>query len=335
MSTTFLNIVRFPIPLEFKNSALGLRRKITVGPLTGAIYLPRENLANIDESFSGLRPPQLRDIAWALKVFNLGREERDHLHWGQYFTWNKTSPAATAVASVGHAVLSFNPNQDNGPKSLSEVAAECHKHLPLWYRRLKEWIEVVSKDDLDADHPLGAVKRPELVSTPWTFRQNGKLKYDYINPMLVLHGSTGDNALDARLWSSAIRGANRELHPPEVRILLRDARAAFLRKNYRRTVLDSATATELLIDPVLRRILLRTNNVNVVDYLLKQNWSFKWRKEMLAKLGIAVPQGLAEKLMNVRNDVIHANKTITQEQARQGLALAEQLADQLEPLRVP
>lgn len=334
MHSQFLNVIRFPVPIEFRNQSLGLRRKIIVGPLVGTIYLPTENIEEINRGRL-LRPPQVGDIDWLLKVTNHDRPSVEKLEWGSYFTWNPANPAATAVASVSHAVLRFPESQPSGRKSLKEIARECHQLMPEWHRRLTDWIEILAKDDLDADHPLESHQSPDFMCALWTYRTNGKRSYDYVNPALVLMLSKGESALDKTLWSSAIRSANKRLEPTEVRLLLRDARAALHRKKFRRTVLDAATAVELLIEPALRKKLLQSNSPVVVEHLLKQGWRFSWRKQIMKKLGMWLPPRIEKDLMDVRNGVIHKNASVARPQAAKALEQAEQLADYYEPIRRP
>jgi hypothetical protein len=332
----YLNLVRFPVALQFRERALGLRRDIAIGPLNGTIHLPRSNVTSIAEPFSTLKAPGVRQIAYAVRVHNHGRENYDRLWWGKYFTWHSKDPKNTAVASIAHAAISFSAVQAGGMTPLKVVAEQCHNHLPAWYSKLADWIEVLTKVDLDAAHSLQrVVEGPRLNTVPWISIERGQKRYDYVNAPGVAIGSDGKDALDGKLWSAALRGANRGLRPAEERLLLRDARAALARRHPRRAVLDAATVAELVIEPALRRALLRRNPQSVVDHLLKTDWQFARRKELMLALGMWLPPTLDQDLMKRRNKAIHENAIITQPQAKAAVDIAEQLANHYVPLKVP
>jgi hypothetical protein len=330
----YLNIVRFPIPLEFHNSALGLRRRVVIGRLRGTLMLPLPNIDAIEVPFSGLLPPRAKNIDLAQRVYaqGVGGEPDVYVDWGRYFTWHKDRPAETAVASVRLAALSFPQAQPQGVMSLEEVAEECLNHIVDWCSRLVDWIEVLTGDDLDAAHPIhSALDRAPWTSTPWIYVEGDAPQYQFVNPVLRLYGSRGDNAIGPREWSTVIRSANAGRDLPEAWSLLRDARAAYRRDHGRRAVLDAATAAELIIDRQLRAKLLRRNDPPFVDKLLKGTWQVSRRLELMSALGMWLPADIDTKLSSLRNRVVHSNASVTKSDAAAAVDVAEQLARRYEP----
>ena len=234
----YLNLIHFPVACEFRHAALGVRRQIRIGALTGFINLPRPDATAIGKSFSALLPPRARDIEFAVRVFDHGTSNAwDRLHWGKYFTYSGKDPEGTAVASVSYAAITFPAVQGGVEKPLEDVANECIDHMPEWCGRLTSWIEVLTTDDLDPAHPVRSTIDPERWTTAaWITSSGAKPDYDYVNPPLILIGSDGKNAMGREQWKAAIRGANTNAEPPEVHLLMRDARAAWMRDQGRRSI---------------------------------------------------------------------------------------------------
>jgi hypothetical protein len=332
----YVNLVNFPVPLHFRESALGSRRNVIVGSAHGRIVLPLSNLSSIAEPFSVLRAPPVRDIDFAVRVHDNGRDAIEHLRWGGYFTWNAKDLANTAVASVGWGALAFPATQNGVRRSLKWVSQMCLDHAPDWSARLADWIEVLTGADLDATHPLqGVFEGPRWNSSAWINRMGSKRSYEYVNPIGIAIGSTGDDALDPAKWSTAIRGANTGVRPPETLLLIRDARAAQRRRNGRRAVLDAATAVELIIEPALRTELLLRNPQTFVDHLLKAEWSFSNRAQLMSSLGMWLPPNLASNVMDLRNKVIHANATVGAREANVAIVATTALAARYVPMSLP
>jgi hypothetical protein len=184
----YLNLLHFPVPCEFRNSALGHRREIKIGSLSGSIYLPRANLAAVGEPFNELLPPHVRDIAFAVRVFDHGRSNAwERLRWGGYFIYNVNDPAGTAVASVRFAAITFPARQGREVVTMPALAEECLKNMPAWCSRLTSWIEVLTKDDLDSAHSLPAALHPERWTTAaWVTSSQGKPTYKYNRQCIYL-----------------------------------------------------------------------------------------------------------------------------------------------------
>lgn len=325
----YLNILSFPVAFEFKNGALGARRRVKVGRLEGHIVLPRANNAAIGGAFAELLPPALKHMDFAARVYAQShRHEFDsRLRWGGYFTYHPTDPVNTAVASVGAAVLAFSNRQSGEELTVHQVGEECLEHFPRWCARLRDWIEVLTRDDLNAAFPVSAAVVPERwTSTAWIrFKDNDGLDRDFINPMLHLFGSDGKNAMDASTWAKAVEAANDCREIPEVWALLRDARAAQIRNQGRRAVLDAATAVELIVNRQLRDRLLEMNPANYVEKAMKGTWQVTRRLDLMVGLGMWVPTGIDAKLTALRNRVVHANDPVTRDQAKQAVDVTEEL----------
>ena len=300
-----------------------------MGNLRGSLILPIANNDAIEKPFAELLPPRAMHVAFATQIYAQSHqsERNGAISWGRYFAYTKNDPVESAVASVHSAILAFSPTQHGRTMSVRQVAEECLEHLPQWCARLTDWIEVLTRDDLNPAHSLSAQIAPKRWTTAaWIHTSSARPEYTFVNPVLSLFGSDGKNAMGASEWSAAIRAANARRDLPEIWTLLRDARGAQRRGNGRRAVLDAATAAELIIDRQLRARLLRDNDVAFVDNLLKSTWQVSRRMDLMKSLGMWLPAGLETKLSSLRNRVGHSNAAVTRGQAIGAVDVAEDLA---------
>ena len=338
-ASRYLHLIEFPIALGIQNQALGLRCSIALGNVNGSLYLPRPNLPAVgsDLSFRRLNPPAVRNIAFAARMHDHSEQPAENFSWGGYSSWNPKDLANSAVAFVEFAALAFPAKQKGRWATFDDITSQFGQHFDACCSRLVDWIEVQTHADLDSTQPFERVSvGPKWSTAAWTYRDAGKNEHEYPNYTInVMGASLQERALDKRQWSNAVRGANRSLRPPEIHLLLRDARAAQLRSSGRRAVLDAATAVDLIVGPALRSMLLKRNAPAFVERLLKQEWQFKRRMELMHSLGMFVPPGLSVDVMELRNKVIHGNKPVSHAQAHKAVEIAQALAEHYTPLGVP
>ncbi len=317
--------------MTFRNSALGVWRRIAVGPLTGTIYLPRPNLEGaVEELFSvNLLPPRLKDIDFAIRV----ESDDNRVSWGRYFSYNKNDLAGTALATVGAAVLAIPAKQVDREWSLEEVAKACISDFPGWCRSLTDWIEVLTGNDLNTAHSVDETLDPSRwTSAAWIKSTPGSADYEYVNPAINIYDHD-ENPMYSTHWSAAIRAANAGRQLPDIWALLRDARSAQRRRQYRRAILDAATAAELIVDQELRNRLLKANSIPFVDKLLKNTWQVSRRMDLMAAQGMWLPTGIRKDLTDLRNQVIHKNIVASPREAQTALDVAYNFANHYVGLR--
>ena len=202
-----------------------------------------------------------------------------------------------------------------------------YSKLSSWSQRLSDWVEVLASDDLNDSHPVHRAIAPRHWTSPaWIHPQGSKIRYTFVNPPISLIGSSGENALDAGLWSRAVRAANNQRDIPDIWALVRDARAAQRRRLGRRAVLDAATAAELIIERQLRTTLRRNNPDAFVERLMKSAWQVSRRIELMRSLKMWLPPKIEENLSSLRNRVVHNNAPVSKEEAKAAVDAAEQLA---------
>jgi hypothetical protein len=292
------------------------------------IYLPRPNGAAIGKPFESLLAPRVKDVDFVVRVhLHVAASEEPEMYWGKYFAWNQKDPEGSAIASVKHAIVSFAARQGNVTLSADSVTETCLHEFPAWSARLADWIEVLTSEDLNASHPLHvAIAEPRWMSTAWIHSDRRRPDYMFVNPPLTSIGSRGESALDAVLWTRAVRAANNRRDIPEIWALVRDARAAQRRGLGRRAVLDAATAAELIIEKQLRAHLSRVNPPAFVDKLMTSTWQVSRRIELMRSLELWLPAKIDDHLTLLRNRVVHNNAQVKKPAAKAAVDAVEQLA---------
>ena len=133
----YLNIITFPLALNFKNEVFGKSRRVNLDGLSGTLYLPQPNLAGIKQDKRGLLAPKVKGIDLAIRVFEGNPVSEDRrIWWGDYFKWNTQDLGKTAVASVVRAVLSIPAEQAGNNYAVDDVGKKCLTAFPQWSGRL-------------------------------------------------------------------------------------------------------------------------------------------------------------------------------------------------------
>lgn len=332
----YLNLLRFPASFRFHHAALGVRRRVLIGPLTGFILLPRGDLSRVGDAFGELLPPRLRGVEGLVQLSEGNAPSySERIRWGGYFTYHRDNPDGTAIASVGHAVLAVPASQQSKDLSRREVGELAIEHMPAWSARLTTWIELLTHDDLDAAHPLYDALFPSHWTTAGWYSPEDPEPREYINPTMVLLGGDRKHAMSPDAWASALRATSAQIVPPEVHLLLRDARAARLRNRTRRCIIDLATVVELVVEECLSAELRLAASVPVQEWLLSQEWRVSRRLMLMKKLGLWIPPELLSHLIPLRNRVVHSNAEVTREDAAMATSTVAAFVHRYRPLTWP
>lgn len=103
-----------------------------------------------------------------------------------------------------------------------------------------------------------------------------------------------------------------------------DAERAQFDEHYRKSVLDSATATEVCFSLIIGRFLPATDDLN--KYIYSKHSSLRQKRELLKVLKVDLPEKEADylnKLDYVRNRVIHAGYVPSKREVNAALMIAE------------
>ena len=152
---------------------------------------------------------------------------------------------------------------------------------------------------------------------------------------LVRFASPTERA-DRHQWSRAVADTNAEHAVPHEHLFLRDARAAFRREDYRKAVIDAATAAEVALSKVIRQRLTGAGrDAKAIEQIFKKTSGVVELDELYSVLDDPPPIS-RERLMNQvaekRNEAAHAGISPTPDLARQSIATVSELLDAVTPV---
>jgi hypothetical protein len=122
--------------------------------------------------------------------------------------------------------------------------------VEAWFDAVRSWIEVLTGQDLDHRHPVHDATLHGHGLTLW---DGGALS----PPGLLTLTTPTVNPLDLSGWRSVLARVAGGAAPPAEHLLARDARAAAVRRETRKAVLDAAAAAELVLNGLLAQELAR------------------------------------------------------------------------------
>ncbi len=321
---------KFPVPIGCRPDLLGVRSRIALPGIPAVLCLPveLERKVGFEGSFG---PPRLRDMKWFVNVM-------EHVEPGLYDPWGHYGAGGPRedqwVGYVTSAVLRVNASTGTR-KAVMHAAQQVHESIDGWYSLLRDWVEVLTEQDLEHEHPYPSVLGRAAVETAaWIYRGGSPSspQYDFFNPPGIIRMPGGD-PLTRSLWQTAVRRANAGTSPPDAYLLLRDARAALHRQVTRRVVLDTATAVEVVLVPLLDDRISRSLGSAASMTLLPKRQPISAKIPILQSIGVTLPATLQDDVFGLRNRVIHNGYSPTIAEARAALQTGTAAVAQHCPLR--
>lgn len=238
--------------------------------------------------------------------------------WGWPLSWN--TPGEQSSLAVSQVVMTLEKVM---PARATDVLASCRKELPQWFSTLKDWCEILTKQDL---HVVAPRERVRLDGRGWACWHDGDPIR--VRPRIILDFDYGD-PVSQTCWNRLVLLAGSGIQPETEHLLLRDARSAHVRRQFRRAVLDAATAIEIALYNLIIKKQLQ-NPSPLVETLIEvhgKNWSMGTMQNVVAKLG-DLPPSMTNDLVALRNAVIHkqASKPTAEESKRMLEAAADLVA---------
>jgi hypothetical protein len=228
--------IRLPAPVRLRSGVLGENYWTRIGSFDVRLKLPRVDMGVM----CGLTRPNVSRYG----ARHLQAEESISWPWGSVVL--STTKQADVVAVEGLVVGIVLDGHK--PKDALQAVLDGYRD---WFRRLKDWIEVYSDQDLDPNYTgYGVVEVNQAYF--WTI---GERPNSLVNPhsirMTVQDGPGG--SLTKREWKRILINVESATQPTDERLLLRDVGIAVARGQYRRAVLDSATLAELSLWELIGR----------------------------------------------------------------------------------
>jgi hypothetical protein len=195
-------------------------------------------------------------------------------------------------------------------ETAQRVGEEIMQSFNPWFAQFLTWIEVLTAQDLDVTSPYHGWRSEGLGLThPWVIAEGRGLTYTYVNRPVIGDMPSEEIGVSKAQWKRSVRAANAALEVPGPHLLMRDARAALARSDYRSAVIDTGTAVELTLSELLEERLSQGLNGSVVDEILSRVRNFGDRQRLVRRLGIMLPDDLYKLVAEPRNDVLHRNQT--------------------------
>lgn len=272
--------------------------EININGFEGKILMPKLS-NNFFEKSEGYRDFLLQQEC----EINFGEGE----DWGQPFSWPS-----------GESYLSKFKIEIESPRSsiLDDIKDDLLKETNRWIKRFEENLFVFGyhvglpriKEAGTYSKRFELYFKPDKESKPQRIISNNNHSVTVNIP----------NSIELNDFSKAIETAslNKNLCPEYK--LLKDSQMALKTNEYRKSILDSATALELCLTNVLKRELI-VENQDLLNKILKMNNSISKKRELLNILNINLPLPSPEyqdKVEGLRNKSIHAGIEISEEEAK-------------------
>lgn len=301
-----------PVTLE----CLGKEYPITIAGITGVLETPFIFDGFYEEKKLGqLQPSKHGNIKYS-----------DHFDWGSVNSWPHGD------SNIRACKILFDHIEE---RSFEETGNIIALELKKWRSILIDNISLILKEDYRGPRRANVSKSYGLGEFG-LFRQNRNSDNTFIPDDFK---STVINLISRKILRFDVDGLKKVLDdtskgtaPLLPFYFLFDAERAKFEENYRKSVLDSATAVEVCFSFLVSKLLPFENDIN--KYVSSQNNSLRLKRKLLNVLKVAIP--VAEKryeddLDIVRNRVIHAGHSPTNIEASTAYEIAKQTLYSLLP----
>lgn len=173
--------------------------------------------------------------------------------WGGPSQWHTDRQfGAGDAAYISHILVSTQILSVNSGDAAHQIGVAVQVEIDAWANLLGDWLEVLAARWFRRPNRHGAVLSGQAGPiSAWHFDGSSSTRLE--NPNSTRAVGLGGDGIPLANWSAALRLAGECRVPPVERILLRDARVGVGIGDFRRAVLDAATATEIALALLLDR----------------------------------------------------------------------------------
>lgn len=296
-------------------------------------FLNETIAARIAERDVIVHPPSITlddgvGASWLAPPRVLGRPAlRSEEYWGMVHHGTKSDPVGVVVKQ-----LAFTTEIDDGAdvEATAELIAGA---MDVWWDHVRGWLEVMAGQHLTM---VGHHKMEYIGSkTPmWALCKDGTRR----TPISIAGSSS------IRLGREKVVGVDRDIFrdcvsladegPSLAWILLRDARSLAAAGQFRRAIIDAATAGELAVTAMLDAS-LNTETQNEATRLRIGANNLGRKLGLLASRGHSLPQSFRRDLVYKRNDAVHEGIPISPGDCRAAIVEAAGVVETAFPLPTP
>lgn len=209
------------------------------------------------------------------------------------------------------------------------LAQDILHHIDAWWENVKTWLEIATNQRLaqvghEADDPLN----PNTRTSIWSVNDDGTRRKSQIGGT-ILQGPARVQAVSAEILQDCLALA--ATTPPLAWTLLRDARALHDADQYRRAVIDAATAAELAATTLIDGLLAGTEPATRKK-LIKGHQTLGGKRTLLEKLGFKLPDTFKKDLVERRNAAVHEGTDISHSECEAAFRDALTIVEKAFPL---
>ncbi|OBA64699.1 hypothetical protein A5647_24815 [Mycobacterium sp. 1100029.7] len=235
------------------------------------------------------------------------------------------------------AFVATLPPEDTVPAHLRSewgldiFGIDVRNEIDAWWDRVRTWLEISTGQGLAQVGAKQQTWNSDSRTRIWLAssgvkREEWKGGGTEITCPQIVHGVNAD------VFEAC--AALSEVEPPLAWTLLRDARALQGVGQYRRAVIDAATAAELAVGELLDDRLKNVEKV-VREALLESKPMLGSRTALLEKLGQGLPKSFTDRLVNKRNKAVHRGVDPTLDECESAIREAVNLVERVFPLPAP
>lgn len=289
----FLQVMRSGLVLE--HQLLGESFKIDFSEWAFEIFLPSLNF-NPQEPFHRLELPsgfRLED------GFDLPAD------WGSIVEFEGTNSKMTPKnASVKTLLVAVRNTSGGAEKSQARLA---------WEGFWENFLDLVETNS-NQDSENGSVISHRGASNYFLKVQDGVLKPGSLHVQVGVGPLIRGEVVTRQIFERALELSLGDKRAPEVHRLLRRSRFGFHQSDFRRTVIEAATAQEVLLSELVRSELLKSGR----DLFHQLRLDKRTLGELLRNwrsIGGWLPEGQSSELTELRNRVVHEGYLPTEAEA--------------------
>jgi hypothetical protein len=220
---------------------------------------------------------------------------------------------------------------DPGTEDVQAIADRMVNATARWWACVSSWIEIVTGQHLThVGHHV-----PQVIGNRipiWLNEAGGQHSSPMKVPAKMRIELSPLHVVDDHVFQSAALLA--EPGPPLSWVLLRDARSLNDAGQYRRAVIDAATASDVAVTQLLDAELQVKNPTNRTQ-ILNKSLMLGQKLSQLETLGSPLPQSFRDKLVAKRNVAVHEGAVIGEQECSDAIDEAVLVVEKAFPLPIP
>jgi HEPN domain-containing protein len=304
----------------FSSSALGSEISMKVGGRSGVIVLPP--------------PLDKREDDWTSRP--LQQPKFSDAHLAAHFAgtdWGRGVGPPVAIADVEAAVVRIDVDIATASEhERLQIVDEISDSIRCWFLIVCEWLEAATGQRLRPYNPApsgpGRIDPIDL----WETRAAGAIQMPAPAYKVQVSVAPGSTTVSLHRWRWALGHASGGDRVRVEHQLLGEARLALAAQQFRKAVLEAATAAEVSLTAALSQQLAATNETSVVEEILRKYRGLSERINLCKVLRMQHPENLVRGLGEPRNHAIHKGTNPTSEEATEAVRIAAEVLKLHSPL---